>query len=476
MHAPMKRASAPTIDQTWTVLAWLVPGAAVLLATMQVTDLAYQLRAGALMIADHHILRTDPFTFTVGGQPWTDQQWGAQIVLDVLYAPAGWAGLVVVRAALVAFAFGVVFTWTRRSLDGDAATAMALTAGGLLVSVFLPGALALRPQLLAVPLFLASTWVLRVRERRPRSLAWLLPIGVVWANLHGSFLLLPLLVWIAATADLVHRRPVAAWTALVAASSLIVPLVNPWGFGIYRYVATLATSTVVTKVIDEWLPLWRRWPAGLAFLLAVLGAAALVRFRFRRWPDIEEALGLVAFTVIAVWSGRNVLWWSLYVPPVLGRLVRPRAPRDPERSPLTFAMIGLILALVVAGLVRVATVRPSERLLADAPPGIASALASSSAPGDRVFAGWWRSWLEYRVPTVEFFVDARAEIFPQDVWNTYFDVSGAAPGWQDALDRWRIDVVVASPQHQGPLIDALSRSTEWRQVYGDSDGAVFVRS
>ena len=107
------RSFAPTLDQLWAAVAWLIPAAAVLLATMPVTDLAYQLRAGALMIADHHILRTDPFTFTVGGQPWTDQQWGAQILLDVLHAPAGWAGLVIARAVLVSLAFGVVFVWTR---------------------------------------------------------------------------------------------------------------------------------------------------------------------------------------------------------------------------------------------------------------------------------------------------------------------------------------------------------------------------
>jgi hypothetical protein len=468
--------SAPTLDQLWSAMAWLIPGAAVLLATMPVTDLAYQLRAGALMIADHRILRADPFTFTVGGQPWTDQQWGAQVVLDVLHAPAGWAGLVVVRAALVALAFGVVFVWTRRSLDGDGAIAMALTGGGLLVAIFMPGALALRPQLLAVPLFLGSVWVLRERHRRPRLLWWLPVIGVVWANVHGSFLLLGLVATIAAIADLVARRPLAAWTALAAAGSFVVALANPWGFGIYRYVAAIASSTIVTKVIDEWLPLWRQWPAGLAFLVALVAAITLVLFRSRRRPNLEEALGMLAFSAIAVWSGRNVLWWSLYVPPVLGRLVRPRAPREPERSPMTATMLALMVGLVVVGLIRVATVRPAERLLADAPPGVTSALATSASPGDRVFVGWWRSWLEYRVPDVQLFVDARAEIFPEEVWDTYFDVSGALPGWEGALDRWQIDTVVASWDHQGPLIEAMSRSTGWREVYRGSDGVVFVRS
>ena len=181
---------------------------------------------------------------------------------------------------------------------------MALTGGGLLVAIFMPGALALRPQLLVVPLFLGSLWVLRERHRRPRLLGWLPVIGAVWANVHGSFLLLGLLATIAATADIVARRPIAVWTALAAAGSLVVALANPWGVGIYRYVATIASSTIVTKVIDEWQPLWRQWPAGLAFLVALVAAITLVLVRFRRartsrkrsvcWPSPRSPCGAAA--------------------------------------------------------------------------------------------------------------------------------------------------------------------------------------
>ena len=46
-------------------------------------------------------LDTDTFTFTAFGDPWLNQQWGAQAILAAVFRVAGWTGLAVFRAALV---------------------------------------------------------------------------------------------------------------------------------------------------------------------------------------------------------------------------------------------------------------------------------------------------------------------------------------------------------------------------------------
>ena len=74
-----------------------------------VSDLAYQLRAGNLMLATHHFIRTDTFSFTAFGRPWVDQQWGAQILLTLLYRLGGWSFLVFVRAVSGAVVLLLVF-------------------------------------------------------------------------------------------------------------------------------------------------------------------------------------------------------------------------------------------------------------------------------------------------------------------------------------------------------------------------------
>jgi hypothetical protein len=463
-----------TTDQVWAVLVWVVPAIAVLLSKMPINDLAYGIRAGQLMLDGTTILRVDPFTFTVFGTAWHDQQWGAQIALHIASLPLGWAGLVLLRAAIVASAFGVTFRATRRG-TGDSMSAALLTLGGLVVAILMPGTLALRAQLLAVPLFLLTTWILRRRAGHPVSLVWLIPITVVWANLHGSFILVPVLTTIAFAADLMERADTRRWTGPVAVLSALAAMANPWGYGIYGYVAGLTTAPIVREVIDEWRPLWRLFPAGPAFLAALVAIVILyVRGRLRR-PTLEEGLGLVTFGLLAIASGRNVLWACLYVPPVLGAMWVRHAAREPDRSPMGAVVVALLCTLLIVGTVKVVTTDPAEGLLEEAPLGVTAALREVARPDSRVFDGWWGSWFIEAAPEIPMFVDARAELFPQQIWDDYFAISDARGDWRARLDRWGIDVIVAAPDHQARLLEVLAGEPDWTEVYRDADGSIFVR-
>src|SRR5262245_61353547 len=259
----------------WMWVACLVPATAVLLSLMETEDLAYQVRAGSLMFQTHSVLRTDPFTFTVGGQPWHDLQWGAQLALAGVHAVAGWRGLVLVRAVIVGGAVGVTYLRTTRRGASPQASILA-TFAAFVVAASLPGSVAMRPQLLAVPLFLGAVAALDARSRRP-SWMWAIPvIGVLWVNLHGSFVLLPLLCGMAFVADLIERAERRRTTGLVFLVSLITPLVDPWGYRSYSYVVDLATTPIIREVIDEWRPMWHQWPAGALFLLALIGVTILL--------------------------------------------------------------------------------------------------------------------------------------------------------------------------------------------------------
>ena len=71
----------PSLGELWTFLGVALPALAALLVPMPAVDLAYQLRAGASILAGEGIPTVDTWTFTVAGTPWLDQQWGAQVLL-----------------------------------------------------------------------------------------------------------------------------------------------------------------------------------------------------------------------------------------------------------------------------------------------------------------------------------------------------------------------------------------------------------
>jgi hypothetical protein len=299
-------------------------------------------------------------------------------------------------------------------------------------------------------------------------------LGLAWANVHGSFVLLPVLCGIALIADLVDRTPGAWRLGLVTVSVLIAGGLTPWWFASYTYVYDLAREPIVRDVIDEWKPIWQQGLAGVLFALATIGVIAALTRGWKR-ARTEDLLTIGVFTVLAVIGGRNLIWWTVALPPALAPCLATRAAESYwSRASVRFIAIAATV-VVVGGAVRIVST-PPDHLLADAPQGITEAVDRSAGSGQRVFSGWWGSWLEFAVPRASQFVDARAEIFPMDVWADYFEISTAGPRWKGLLDRWDVGIVVASRAHQAPLIDALGRDPGWRSVYTDGSGAVFVRT
>jgi hypothetical protein len=279
---------------------------------------------------------------------------------------------------------------------------------------------------------------------------------------------------IALAADLIDRAPGVRLLIVISVLVLFAGGFTPWGFSSYVYVYDLARTPIVRDVIDEWKPIWQQGFAGVLFAAALVGTVAVLLRGWRR-ARTEDLFTIAVFTGLAMVGGRNLIWWFLAIPPALAPCLRRFGPdANWSRRATRFVALAGSLA-VVAGVVRVAATPPG-RLLADAPKGITDTVRTSVGSGGRVFSGWWGSWLEFAVPNASQFVDARAEIFPPARWTEYFQISAAAPGWEGSLDRWGVDVVVASRAHQGPLIAALAEDPRWRSVYADGAGEVFVRT
>ncbi len=222
-----------SLNRLWAFLAVALPVLAALIANLSSVDLTYHLRAGEGILATGAIPRVDEWTFTAAGAPWTDQQWGAQVVLELAYRLGGWTGLAVLRAALVGVVFGCLFVIGRRR-GLDPRTAALLTLAAFLVSAV---ALALRPQLLGMALFAVVLLLVVERRTHPRAL-WAVPVIVaVWANLHGSFFLGPLVLGLAWLED-VHDRDPGARRTLAGRrrqrARRVPDPVRPGGLGVRR--------------------------------------------------------------------------------------------------------------------------------------------------------------------------------------------------------------------------------------------------
>jgi hypothetical protein len=510
-----ERLTRPTLGELWTFLAVALPALGALVAPMSAVDLAFQLRAGGAILGGQGIPTVDTWTFTVAATPWHDQQWLAQVFLAAAFSAAGWSGLAILRAALVALAFGLLLATIRvRAPSLGPRTAALLVIAAFIVAA---PALALRPQLIAIVLFGATLLVLAARHQHPRRL-WLLPIlAAVWANVHGSFplvILLTGLAWLEDLAvgfsdlDLTPRRQLALGAAVAAAAAT---LLNPAGFGVWSYAVSVATNSTITSRVSEWRPPSPTTPSGFLFFASLIGVTLFVGVAFARrevgrwrpsWPmamliarpPSVLSLTLLLFAVLGITSGRGVAWWPFVAAATVAALLEVRSTarvaaaanavierKEPERrSRLNAFIAGLLL---LAGLAILPIWRPIGAagapigLLTEAPQGIAAELASGRVSGTNVWnPQLWGSWLELTASSVKVATDSRIELFPAEIWDQADQVASAQGAWRDILDRYNVDVVVTAAKPEGPLDRALAGTTGWTLEYRDPDGSIWVHA
>lgn len=469
-----------TMDDVWASAVVLLSVAIGLMSRLGSVDLAYHVRAGTTMLSSGHLPRVDTFTFTAAGRAWLDQQWLAQVIIALGYRVGGWSAVAILHAALVGTTFW--FLWLAcRARGTSARTSSVLTLCGLVVSFLYTG---MRPQTIAYPLFTATLWILAGRRTHPRRLLLLPPLVAVWANLHGSFVLAPVMIGLTWLEDRRDHRDTSTPTLVVGIASLLATLLSPYGIGVWRYAIGITTNTRVLGTIQEWQATSIRTLDGALFFLSVLAVVAYLVHRDER-TDTFALIWLGTFFLLSLPAQRGLVWWGFVFPVVIAGLAtgEPGRATRPERrgSPSLNAMIVLALVAFVAVELpwardRIDPASGSSILLRFAPQDLVDATARSVRPTARVFVSQpIASWFEFALPSNPVFVDSRIELFSGRVWDDYQDVMEGREGWQATLDRWQVDAVVLQDEDT-VLGSRIADDPGWRLVVRNDDGALYVRA
>ena len=470
-----------SLPRLWAFLAVALPALGALIASLPSVDLAYHLRAGGEILATGTIPSVDNWTFTATGTPWTDQQWGAQVILAAVYRAGGWTGLVLLRSILVALIFGCILEIGRRRGLGLRLSAW-LALAAFIVSA---AALGLRPQLFGMALFAVVLILATDRRAHPRLL-WAIPVIVlVWANVHGSFFLAPLalgLAWLEDLHDRVERPHLPLLVALVAIGTACV---TPFGPAVWAYAVGLSINPEVTQRITEWQPTSLRDVPGSLFFASTFAVVALIARRGRPtpWPTLAW---LSVFFLIGAYAARGIAWWPLGAAAAMAGILAAdiaegTAPVEGSAPRLIRGLNAIVAgAVVLAGVALLPSWRPvdpgldaPQGVLADAPSGITASLRGLARPGDRLLNPQrWGSWFEFAVSETLVAIDSRIELFPVPVWDAYDRVTTGREGWEAQLAGWKVTMAVVTAEDQA-LLGRLS-SIGWKAVYVDAEGSILV--
>jgi hypothetical protein len=377
--------------RVWFVAAALLAFPLCLDATSD-PDLWWHLRLGQWIADNHAVPHTELFSYTAAGAPQVDHEWLAELLFYWLHTAVGLAGLAVVVALV---------TWS--GLLALAVTARQRGAGGFSVGVvLLLGAKAIqpvsgtRPQMLTFALLCWSLFLLDRHLRRGGRSIWLLvPLFLLWANLHAGFVValgILAVVLVASLADARYRaggQPIP-WSRFLSGGTVLVvsaaaALVNPFGFDLYRF-ALLGSDPAAHQLIQEWQRTDFTSLGSAALAVLIVGTAATMALNRRR-VRISSLVLFVIGTAAAFVAVRNIAIAVALLSPSLAELlpVRYRLPARRPLLPLLAAAAGVAAAGV--SIARVAADTTDVALARQWPSCLVSDLQRTQQPV--------RLWLPY---------------------------------------------------------------------------------
>ncbi len=153
---------------------------------VQDPDFFWHVTAGQ-WIADHgRVPSTDPFSFTWAGQPWTPHEWLSELLMYWLVSGVGRTGALFVFGLFPAAI--VISQGLMLSRQGVSLRAFALPA--VLIGLVITPYVTLRPQAVSWLLLSLLIWfLLELKAEKPWRALLLIPFFVLWANLHGVYVI-----------------------------------------------------------------------------------------------------------------------------------------------------------------------------------------------------------------------------------------------------------------------------------------------
>jgi hypothetical protein len=443
-------------------------------------DLGWHLAAGDLIRDQGKIPFQDPWSFTAAGRQWFNLSWLWDVSASALFQHAGFHGLILLVLACGAAIVGYLTSLCR----GSGASAMAACASVLSACVLYP-AYAAFPNIYLTASPNMTTMLFAVVFygeclKRTRRILFLPSLMVLWANLHGGFLLGLFIIGVCGGVALLRRD----WAnfkiyAFVGAGCFIATLINPLGWRIYVGLATVL-GHFSQQYITEWWPYYRNIaiPGSIPGMVYILAFIAL-ELRYRESGPAEARLLSWLFLFLGLYQFRYLAFFFLFsTVPFALHLDRLLAERSDN--------FAVEKSLLVAGIIA-ACVLPLLYLRLDPALGLPQMLSEQDVrylethfPHARLLNHWNFGGLLifYDRGAIPVFVDGRASTaYPDALLHDYFKLGQLAvdeTAWDRVLKKYRIDTVLWVRAHE-QLRQFLVGKRGWKEAYTGTYASIYVK-
>jgi hypothetical protein len=489
------------LDRLWLLVILAGFAFYVSLVPQAPNDFWWHLKIGEIIFQQRTIPHTNMFAWSLpASAPFTYGAWLAELLFYLLYRLGDISLIICVRTVLAVLAFGLIGVEAQRQAGSWRLAALALA----FLALMSLNNLIVRPQIWSwLPFVLFYLFLSRFAEGQlDRRWLLLLPlVQIFWVNVHGAFVLGPILLGMFLVGEGLRTlfrgaraRPWrdVGWLALILALSLATTVINPQWVGIYGYVVNMMTDRPSQGLVIEWQSPTPQGIANTMFFVSVVVLLLILAYaRYR--PTPTETLVLVGFLWLAFSGQRYVIWYGMTAMPLLVKALAQLVPRRFLHAPAIKNLLNTALVLLLW--VPVIVVQPwfVEAMPlpeaywemvwreTDVAPlqGVETPIAATAYlrrhPGGQLFNEMgYGSYLIWALPEQGVFVDPRVELYPYEQWLDYIRI-GRGVRYNELLSEYGANRILLDVARQKELAALLPDDPLWELEYEDDYAQVWRR-
>jgi hypothetical protein len=467
-------------------------------------DPCWHWQQGNWMIQHHAIIRHDPFSHTRAGDPMVSKEWLSEVIFAMAGNALGWNGVVFIAALLIATTLALL----HRQLLTEGSEILLSTLLVLLAAAACTNHWLARPHLFTLLFVVVFAWQLRSFDRDrlpPRQLfAWLVPLTILWTNLHGGFLSGLILIGIHLLGNAVRwfkddpaaqRRVITL--AMLGVACVLATFVNPNGWKLHEYILSFLRTPYQAYFTNEWKSA-NFHSAGMHGLLLQLLVLGLLLIALRRSFTATDLLLIAFWLYSGLQAVRNVPIFALVVTPIFAEHLSAafsNAQHLPWTAPFRRVSGDVADMSRVAGRGSLPVVVVIVMLLVFAKPRLvgghawvetevmtnrfpaASVEFLRAHPGvvsGEMFNDYgWGGYLILYLPERKVFIDGRNDFYGEALLREFTDVNRLTPDWEKVFTKYHVGWTILPRGH--PLNQLLVLRTDWSLAYADDVAAIYTR-
>jgi len=480
------------IKENWFMILFSITIFLIYLLPPIDTDLGWHLRYGEHIWKTQTVWKTNEIGFFLKNYQWAHSRNLSQLLIFVVFNYFGFWGLTLLNALIMTLIFLFVYkSYSKRIIF--------LTLSSIFIFLISNAVtnLGLRSQLFTFLGISFLFYYLLANQNFTWKRIFLFPlIFLVWANLHGGFVLGFVLLIFALLEKIILEKvirkniePILKLTIAITASFLAT-LINPFGIKTYSEIFRHSWYPL-NKLIAEWLP-----PSKTDVFL-ILISASLVFFGLiiqknfssflKKKKSIFLTLSWLFFLFFALRAKRHLPLFGLASVHFLAHLFSAKKAKFP--SPPHFSKKAVILVIFAISIIYRLKNFPDLSEGWDSicrlsrwslPCAAVEHLKTNPKACPRIFNAYeWGGFLTWHLPQSKIFVDGRMPAWPtperKSPYTIYLEILQTKKDFDKKLDQYQADCLFIG---QGTFLDLKLKDGPhypWKKIYEDKIAVIYQR-